>query len=142
MQEKKLTRAKKVIEALRKHYGLKVGEFADKLGVGASTVSTWANRDSLDNDLVFRICEGVSFDFLLTGEGEPFPQPKPEVADPAPSYHDNDPRLIEIQRLWGSICHSQRDTLLSVAKGFAKQPPETSPENEEKVIDLYEKRSA
>lgn len=142
MQEKKLTRAKKVIEALRKHYGLKVGEFADKLGVGASTVSTWANRDSLDNDLVFRICEGVSYSFLLTGEGEPFPQSKPEVSDPGTAYHDDDPRLLEIQRLWGSICHQQRDALLAVAQGFAKQPPETSPENEEKVIDLYGKRSA
>jgi len=69
-------------------------------------------------------------------------QPKPEVSDPGTAYHDEDPRLLEIQRLWGSICHQQRDALLAVAQGFAKQPPETSPENEEKVIDLYGKRSA
>jgi len=72
MQEKKLTRAKKVIEALRNHYGEKVGEFAARLGVGASTVSTWANRDSLDEDLIFRKCEGVKYEFLLTGEGPMF----------------------------------------------------------------------
>ena len=73
MQEKKLTRSKKVIDALRKHYGdLKVGEFAAMLGIGASTVSTWANRDSLDMDLVFRKCKGVSYSFLETAEGEMF----------------------------------------------------------------------
>ena len=72
MQEKKLTRAKIVIEALRQHYGLRVGEFAEKLGVGPSTVSTWANRDSLDEDLIFRKCEGVVFDFLKTGTGPMF----------------------------------------------------------------------
>ena len=67
MQDKKVTRAKIVIDALRNHYGMKVGEFAEKLGVKASTVSTWANRDSIDEDLVFRKCEGVLFDFLKTG---------------------------------------------------------------------------
>ena len=82
MQEKKVTRAKIVIDALRNHYGMKVGEFAGKLGVKASTVSTWANRDSLDEDLVFRKCEGVSFNFLKTGTGPIFAtnaQGKPEV---------------------------------------------------------------
>jgi len=88
MQEKKLTRSKKVIEALRKHYGMKVGEFASMLGVGASTVSTWSLRDSLDEDLLFRKCNGVSFDFLQTGEGEMFAEAKPVIADPEISYDD------------------------------------------------------
>lgn len=69
---KKRTRSKIVTEALRKHYGLSIGEFAEKLGVGASTVSSWSARDSLDEDLVFRKCEGVSFEFLTTGEGPMF----------------------------------------------------------------------
>ena len=72
MQDKKFTRAKIVIDALRKHYGKKVGEFAAMLGVSDSTVSSWAARDSLDEDLIFRKCEGVNYDFLVTGEGEMF----------------------------------------------------------------------
>lgn len=72
MQEKKLTRAKIVIDALRGHYGLNIGAFAKMLGVGGSTVSTWALRDSLDEDLVFRKCDGVNYNFLLTGEGPMF----------------------------------------------------------------------
>lgn len=76
MQEKKLTRAKIVIDALRNHYGEKVGEFAERLGVGASTVSTWANRDRLDEDLIFRKCKGVNYEFLKTGEGEMFVYPE------------------------------------------------------------------
>ena len=87
MQEKKITRAKKVIDALRKHYGLKVGEFAEMLGVGGSTVSTWAMRDSLDEDLIYRKCEGVNFKFLETGEGEMFQNPI-SVSEQHLSYGD------------------------------------------------------
>jgi hypothetical protein len=72
MQDKKVTRAKKVIDALRGHYGEKVGEFAERLGVAPSTVSTWSNRDVLDEDLIFRKCKGVSFSFLQTGDGPMF----------------------------------------------------------------------
>lgn len=75
MQDKKLTVAKKVIDALRNHYGENVSQFAKRLGVGASTVSTWASRNSLDADLVFRKCDGVNYDFLVTGEGEMFVTP-------------------------------------------------------------------
>lgn len=87
MQDKKITRAKKVIDILRNHYGLGVGGFANKLGVGASTISTWASRDKLDEDLIFRICEGVSYDFLLTGEGDPFPL---HVKQDPPAYTAGD----------------------------------------------------
>lgn len=86
MQEKKLTRAKIVIEALRKHYGLSVGGFAEMLGVGGSTVSTWASRDSLDEDLVFRKCEGVCYDFLTTGKGAMFDRDLREVSEGGSEY--------------------------------------------------------
>lgn len=103
MQEKKFTRAKKVIEALRNHYGEKVGEFANRLGVAASTVSTWANRDTLDEDLIFRKCEGVRFEFLQTGEGEMFEPPvakEPPMGYAVSGIHrklsPDEERLLEI----------------------------------------------
>ena len=68
----KLTRSKIVIDSLRDYYGEKVGEFAKRLGVAGSTVSTWANRDSLDEDLIYRKCKGVRYDFLTTGKGDLF----------------------------------------------------------------------
>lgn len=115
MQEKKLTKSKIVIEALRKHYGLKIGEFADMLGVGASTVSTWAARDSLDVDLVFRKCEGVNFSFLESGEGEMF-------AKSFDGYYDNQdhqdnrstskPIISEPETLFSSLRPDQGKMLL------------------------------
>lgn len=44
--------------------------FATKIGVKPQTINTWIVRDTFDIDVVYSKCEGVSGDYLLTGEGK------------------------------------------------------------------------
>ena len=43
--------------------------FAAKIGVKPQTINTWLVRDTFDVDAIYSNCEGVSGDFLLSGEG-------------------------------------------------------------------------
>jgi len=44
--------------------------FARMVGVKPQTINTWEDRNSFDTDLLYSKCEGVSGDWLLSGEGE------------------------------------------------------------------------
>lgn len=43
--------------------------FAAKIGVRPQTINTWIVRNTFDADVIYSKCEGVSGDYLLTGEG-------------------------------------------------------------------------
>ncbi len=43
--------------------------FAAKIGVKPQTINTWLVRDTFDVDAIYSNCEGVSGDYLLSGEG-------------------------------------------------------------------------
>lgn len=45
-------------------------EFAKKLGITAQCLYSWSSRNTLDYDVIFAKCEGLSAKWLLTGEGE------------------------------------------------------------------------
>lgn len=45
-------------------------DFARRLGITPQGVSTWLKRESLDIELVYAKCQGLSAEWLLTGEGE------------------------------------------------------------------------
>jgi phage repressor protein C with HTH and peptisase S24 domain len=45
-------------------------QFAKMLGIKPQTISTWIARKSFDIELIFAKCEGVSPEWLLTGEGK------------------------------------------------------------------------
>lgn len=59
-----------MILALIEHYsnGNKA-QFANLLGITPQGLSTWIKRESFDNELIFSKCEGLSAEWLLTGEG-------------------------------------------------------------------------
>ena len=61
---------KTMVEALICHYtdGNKA-QFAKMLGVSPQTVSAWCSRNTLDMELIYTKCVGVSPSWLLTGEG-------------------------------------------------------------------------
>ena len=40
------------------------------LGIKPNTLSGWYSNHRIDFDLIFEKCESISFDWLLTGEGE------------------------------------------------------------------------
>lgn len=44
--------------------------FASKLGLKPQSISNWITRNTFDADLIFSKCEGVSAEWLLTGEGD------------------------------------------------------------------------
>ncbi len=67
-----LSRIKKILDARTDK------EMTKKWGISYSTLDTWKNRDKIpEKRLVdFSLKYGVSFDWLLTGEGEMYPQNK------------------------------------------------------------------
>ncbi len=62
-----------MILALIEHYsnGNKA-QFASRLGITPQGLSTWIKRNTFDAELIFSKCEGLSAQWLLTGEGELF----------------------------------------------------------------------
>lgn len=62
-----------IIENLVNHFcGGNKAQFANKLGVKPQTINTWINRQSFDIELVYSKCEGISGDWLISGEGNMF----------------------------------------------------------------------
>ena len=62
-----------MILAMIEHYsnGNKA-QFASRLGITPQGLSTWIKRESFDLELIFSKCEGLSAQWLLTGEGDMF----------------------------------------------------------------------
>jgi len=77
-----------MILAMIEHYsnGNKA-QFASRLGITPQGLSTWIKRESFDLELVFSKCEGLSAQWLLTGEGEMFENnnqtKSKEISDPS-----------------------------------------------------------
>lgn len=61
-----------VIALVEKYANGKNAQFAKFLGVSPQTISAWISRNTLDYDLIFTKCVGLSPRWLLTGEGEMF----------------------------------------------------------------------
>ena len=77
-----------MILAMIEHYsnGNKA-QFASRLGITPQGLSTWIKRESFDLELVFSKCEGLSAQWLLTGEGDMFENnhqtKSKEISDPS-----------------------------------------------------------
>jgi transcriptional regulator with XRE-family HTH domain len=60
-----------IIERLLLYFNVETNTaLAQKLGVSASTLSNWKNRNTIDYELIFTKCEGVNFNWLFLGSGE------------------------------------------------------------------------
>ena len=59
-------------EIIDKLFNGSKSDFARKLDVKPQTISTWLSRNTFDIDLIFAKCEGLSAQWLLTGEGDMF----------------------------------------------------------------------
>ena len=71
MQTKKMAIAKKILDSLVEKENLKnYAQLAKFLGVAPSTLSTWISRGRVNADMIFRVCKGLRYEFLLTGEGQ------------------------------------------------------------------------
>ena len=79
---------KGILEALITHYtGGNKSQFAKILGVKPQTINTWDSRGTFDLELIYSKCEGISADWLLTGEGQMLRSstPKADGATSSPS---------------------------------------------------------
>ena len=62
-----------MLEIIINHYedGNKA-QFAKRLGISPQALSMWFTRNSFDAELLYTKCEGLSGDWLLSGDGEMF----------------------------------------------------------------------
>lgn len=65
-----------VVALVEKYANGKNAQFAKLLGVSPQTISAWISRNTLDYDLIYTKCVGISPQWLLTGEGEMFSNTK------------------------------------------------------------------
>lgn len=60
-----------MIEVLVSYYcGGNKAKFAAKLGIKPQALSMWISRNSFDAELIYKNCEDVSAEWLLSGEGD------------------------------------------------------------------------
>ena len=80
-----------MLNKLVQYYGQgKKNHFANRLGVKPQTISTWLSRNSFDAELIYAKCEGISADWLLTGQGNML---KSDAAPP-PQYTGTQEMLV------------------------------------------------
>lgn len=62
-----------MLDSLIRHYtkGNKA-KFATMIGVSPQTLSKWLGRNTFDAEVLYKYCEGVSAEWLLSGMGEMF----------------------------------------------------------------------
>ena len=59
------------VNSLVEYYGKgNKSEFARLLGTTPQVIATWIARDTMNYDLIYAKCEGLSAHWLLSGEGE------------------------------------------------------------------------
>ena len=62
-----------MLDSLIRHYtkGNKA-KFATMIGVSPQTLSKWLGRNTFDAEILYKYCEGISAEWLLSGIGEMF----------------------------------------------------------------------
>ena len=108
-----------MILALIEHYsnGNKA-QFASLIGITPQGLSTWIKRESFDIELIFSKCEGISAQWLLSGNGDMFEnnnqtiignngeKPEKKIATPAQSLKEGIP-LIPFSAMAGALTGEQ-----------------------------------
>ncbi len=61
-----------IINRIKSHYNFNNAELARFLGIKPQVLSNWISRNTIDYDLIYTKCLGISGDWLLSGSGEMF----------------------------------------------------------------------
>ena len=106
-----------MLECLVNHYSDgNQAQFAAKLGIPAQNVSAWIKRNTFNAELIYRKCEGVSADWLLSGEGEMLKELHNVEVIPSRS----DKELIELCKLLVAN-YQQRDDVMNKLVSMVKK---------------------
>lgn len=86
--------SKDIINRLKIALDIKTdNDLSERLTINKSTLSNWKNRNTLDFDLVFSICEHINIDWLLTGDGNMLkPSKQQSQVEVKPIHH---PKSVE-----------------------------------------------
>ena len=104
MSRKKLPPVTEIIERVKFVHGIKKDyDLAKMLDLKQNTISNWRKRESIDLVKIFSICDGVDKDWILYGEGEPYPDPDIET-------------VKIVQMLKGMTKEQKRDVLKYIEK--------------------------
>ena len=64
-------------------------DFAEFLEIKPTTLAMWYKRNTFDIELLFKKCEEINANWLLTGQGEMLKsEPQPAVSSPQPQEND------------------------------------------------------
>lgn len=100
-----------MILALIEHFsGGNKAHFANLLGISPQGLSTWIKRESFDIELLYSKCEGISSDWLLTGEGPMLKEERKPVAHECKNPKEGIP-LIPIHAMAGALTGLQNSVL-------------------------------
>lgn len=104
---------REMLESLINHYtDGNQAKFAQKLGIPAQNISAWIKRETFNAELIYKKCEGVSADWLLSGKGEML-KVNQQNADLSLLEEDKDNKdLIELCKLLVAN-YQQRDEVMS-----------------------------
>lgn len=71
-----------IINRLKEAYNLSTDkELAEFLGIPTNTLSNWKARNTYNFEIIHNKCEGISWDYLISGMGLPFIDLKKESAE-------------------------------------------------------------
>ncbi len=106
-----------MIECLVNYYSNgNQAQFAAKLGIPAQNISAWIKRNTFNAELIYSKCEGISADWLLSGEGEMLK--KLHNVDVVPSHSNKE--LIELCKLLVAN-YQQRDVVMNKLISMVKK---------------------
>jgi hypothetical protein len=126
-----------IIERLLIYFNVETNAaLAQKLGVSATTLSNWKNRNTMDYELVFTKCEGANLNWIFFGQGNMSGLPD-QINESPPRYgkvvYDAQEKIIQSQR---ETIDVQSDYINSLKKDLAKLQEEKEP------VDDGQKRKA
>lgn len=109
-----------MLECLINHYSDgNQAQFAAKLGIPAQNVNAWLKRNTYNAELIYSKCEGVSADWLLSGEGRMLiKQQNVDAVNAASSSTDKE--LIDLCKLLVAN-YQQRDDVMNKLISMVKK---------------------
>lgn len=116
--------ASKIIDLIIKHKGFKTDtKLAKYWGITPTTVTNWRKRNSIPFERIITFCkdEGISLDYIFTGEGEMIRKPEKDGDEKDDAYiykegeSDDDPEIAGLLSMTREILKSDSDYSSSLA---------------------------